>query len=87
MDIPQEISEKIASYIRRPYKDEDILIIVGGGRFEICMPSDLFMKKERTFGRKESVIQRHAQWARRKWASGVREIFIYRERGDILNLI
>ncbi len=77
MDIPQEISDKIASYIRRPYKDEDILIIVGGGRFEICMPLELFIERERKTGKKESVIQRHAQWARRKWASGEREIFIY----------
>ena len=76
MDIPQEISEKIASYIRRPYKDEDIMVIVGR-RLEICMPLELFIERSREPGTKESVIQRHAHWARKKWVMGERELYIY----------
>ncbi len=86
MDIPREISAKIASYIRRPTKDEDIFITIGfsrsiwtypGGSEFQKMPLYELMVRMRRIGKKESVIQRHAQWARRKWASGEREIFIY----------
>ncbi len=88
MDIPQEISEKIASYIRRPYTDEDIIVIVDhkssvlmhpGQDLGITLPwpLDMLILRMKRIGYKESVIQRHAQWARKKWAKGERKIYIY----------
>ena len=79
MDIPQEISEKIASYIRRPSKDEDIIITIGRDQTEdrqFLVNLDQFINRCRKLGAKESVIQRHAQWIRRLWAQGKRDIYI-----------
>ena len=80
MDIPQEISEKIASYIRRPNKDADIIITIGRDQAEdrqFLVHLDQFINRCRKFDAKESVIQRHAQWARKKFARREWPIHIY----------
>ena len=77
MDIPQEISEKIASYIRRPNKDEDILVTIYGNTPPVTMPLDMLMGRMRRIRYKESVIQRHARYLRQKWAKGERNLRLY----------
>ena len=80
MDIPQEISEKIASYIRRPYTDEDIMVVVFGRTLpglEFSLPLDELIVRLRRIRDKEWVIQRHAKHFRKKWAKGERELRLY----------
>ena len=77
MDIPQEISEKIASYIRRPNKDEDIMVVVFGKTLPMEMTLDVLIVRMRRICYKESVIQRHAKAFRKKWAKGERDLSLY----------
>ena len=81
MDIPQEISEKIASYIRRPNKDEDIIVEVFGRTrpgLEFSLPlDDLLVRLRDNAKTKESVIKRHATYFRKKWAKGERNLRLY----------
>ncbi len=77
MDIPQEISGQIASYIRRPYKDSDIMVKVCGNTPPVVIPLDVLIVRLRRIKHKESVIRRHATHFRKKWAKGERNLRLY----------
>ena len=80
MDIPQEISEKIASYIRRPNKDEDIIVEVFGRTrpgLEFSLPLDELLVRLRRIKDTACVIQRHAKQFIKKWAMGERSLRLY----------
>ncbi len=68
MDIPQEISEKIASYIRRPCRDEDIVVKTRISP-ERHMTLDEFKDISRRFGRDEENIQRVSRAIRKAWVT------------------
>ncbi len=73
MDIPQDISEKIASYIRRPYKYEDIKIMTSF--FEPGDPRNImslatFLKLVRQTGLMDDDITRFIRACRRAWSLG-----------------
>ena len=73
MDIPQEISDKIASYIRRPYQAEDIRLMTelfDEGDPRKIMTLATFLKACRQTRIKKDEIDEFTRDVRKAWSIG-----------------